>query len=104
MSDAAKVHESIKQVRGVASSTPSGEALDSSGDIDADTLCAVAAVSAATLTEVGELLSAGRLERWYFTTAGTTYYVSERAEERLVALGEPVRSAESTSKALHALG
>ncbi|HYP87178.1 MAG TPA: hypothetical protein VEQ59_03480 [Polyangiaceae bacterium] len=93
--------ESLKSVRGVARSSQDGEALASAGELDADTLCAVAAVSADALLQVGELLAAGSLERWYFVSEDSTYYVSERGRERLVAIGEPVRNAESTAKALH---
>jgi hypothetical protein len=100
--DIEAIRESLKSVQGVARSSESGEVFASSGQIDADTLCAVAAVSAGALAEVGELLSAGPLERWYFATREATYYVSERGFLRVVAVGEPVRNAESTCKALHA--
>lgn len=96
------IHQSLKQVHGVASASGSGEVFASAGQIDADTLCAVVAVSASALNEVSVLLSAGPLERWYFATQEATYYVSERSGQRLIAQGEPVRNAETTCKALHA--
>jgi hypothetical protein len=89
------------KVRGVARSSEVGEALDSAGNFDLETLCAVTSVSAVHLREIGDLLSAGRLERWYLVTEQQAYYVSERTGARWVAVGEAVRNAETTSKALH---
>jgi hypothetical protein len=93
----------LKQVRGAALCSEAGEALESAGDLDADTLCAVASVSAAQLRNIGDLLAAGPLERWYLITEQEAYYVSERSFEprRLAAVGEAVKSPEATSKALH---
>src|SRR5450432_859547 len=92
-----------KQVQGVALSSEEGEVLESAGHLDADTLCAVASVSALQLRNIGDLLSAGSLERWYLVTEQQAYYVSERASERrrLVAVGEAVKSPEAISKSLH---
>jgi len=93
----------FKQLQGVALSSEAGEALESTAGLDADTLCAVASVSATQLRNIGDLLSAGNLERWYLVTEQQAYYVSERPLERrrLVALGEAVKSPEATSKGLH---
>ena len=93
----------FKQVQGVALSSDAGEVLESVGDLDADTLCAVMSVSETQLRNIGDLLSAGSLERWYLVTEQHAYYVSERPLERrrLVAVGEAVKSAEATSKGLH---
>jgi hypothetical protein len=91
----------LKQVQGVALSSEAGEALESAGHFDADTLCAVASVSATQLREIGDLLSAGGLERWYLVTEQHAYYASERPARRLVAIGEAVKSPEATSKGLH---
>jgi len=102
MINLAELHATLKQVEGVARGSDAGEVFASAGEIDADTLCAVAAVSADALLQVGELFSAGSLERWYFTTEQATYYASERGAQRLIAVGEPVRNAESNCKALHA--
>lgn len=91
----------LKQVQGVAMSSEAGEALESAGSFDADTLCAVTSVSATQLRNIGDLLSAGSLERWYLVTEQQAYYASERAGCRLVAVGEAAKSPEVTSKALH---
>ena len=91
----------LKQVQGLALSSDVGEALEAAGELDAETLCAVATVSAKQLRAIGELLSAGNLERWYVVTEGHAYYVSERPGGRLVAIGEPTKAPEATSKALH---
>ncbi len=91
----------LKQIEGIALASDVGEALEAAGTLDADTLCAVATVSAKQLRNLGELLSAGNLERWYVVTEQHTYYVSERPGGRLVAIGEPVKAPEGTSKALH---
>jgi hypothetical protein len=92
------------KVQGAASSSEGGEARQSAGNFDVETLCAVASVAAGQLRAIGDLLSAGRLERWYLVTEQQAYYVSERAQVRLVAAGEPVKNAEATSKALHRAG
>ncbi len=92
------------KVQGVALSSEAGEALDSAGAFDAETLCAVASVAAGQLCDIGDVLSAGRLERWYLVTEQQAYYVSERASSRLVAAGEALKNAEATSKALHRAG
>jgi len=89
------------KVQGVALSSEAGEALESAGAFDAETLCAVASVAAGQLRDIGDVLSAGRLERWYLVTEQQAYYVSERSGSRLVAAGETVKNAEATSKALH---
>jgi len=89
------------KVQGIALSSDAGEALESAGDFDVDTLCAVASVAASQLGDIGDVLSAGRLDRWYFVTEQQAYYVSERSGSRIVAAGEVVKNAEATSKALH---
>jgi len=89
------------KVQGVALSSEAGEALESAGTFDADTVCAVASVAAGQLRDIGDVLSAGRLERWYLVTEQQAYYVSERSGSRVVAMGEAVKNAEATSKALH---
>src|SRR5215217_5959024 len=93
--------KSSKLLRGVARSSDAGEVLDFAGNLDADTLSAVAAVSATPLREIGDMLAAGRLERWYLGTEQATYYVSERGAERVVAAGEPLKNPEALSKQLH---
>ena len=89
------------KVVGIALSSEAGEAIESAGSFDADTLCAVASIAAGQLRDIGDVLSAGRLERWYLVTEQQAYYVSERSGgTRLVAAGEPLKNAEATSKAL----
>lgn len=95
--------KSLKQVQGVARSSEAGEVLDFAGNFDADTLSAVAAVSATPLREIGDMLAAGRLERWYLVTEQGTYYASERGAERVLAAGEPMKNPEALSKQLHTL-
>jgi hypothetical protein len=94
--------KSLKQLQGIARCSEAGEVIEHAGTLDADTLAAVAAVCAPPLREVGDLLAAGRLERWYLVTEQSTYYGSERATERLLAVGEPVKNPEASSKQLHA--
>ena len=92
----------LKQLRGLALCSEAGEVLEAAGALDADTLAAVAAVCAPTWRELGDLLSAGRLERWYLVTEQSTYYGSERGAQRILAVGEPLKNPEGTSKQLHA--
>jgi len=94
------VLKGLKQIQGVARSSDAGEVLDSAGHFDAETLSAVAAVSSTPLREIGDLLAAGRLERWYLVTEQATYYGSERGAERLLATGEPLKNPEALSKQL----
>lgn len=97
------VLKSLKQMQGVARSSEAGEVLDLAGSLDADTLSAVAAVSATPLREVGDLLAAGRLERWYLVTEQATYYGSERSGERVLAAGVPLKNPEAPSKQLQSV-
>ena len=89
------------KIQGIALSSEAGEALESAGSFDAETLSAVASVAAGQLRDIGDVLSAGRLERWYLVTEQQSYYVSERSGSRLVAAGGAVKNAEATSKGLH---
>jgi hypothetical protein len=91
----------LKHVRGMARSSDAGELLESTGNFDAETLCAVAAVSAGSLAELGEMLAAGPLERWYYVSEQATYYASERTLGRLVAVGDAVKNPDTASKTLH---
>jgi hypothetical protein len=91
----------VKHVHGLARSSDAGELLEQRGDIDAETLCAVAAVSSGALAELGEILAAGRLERWYYVSEQATYYASERTLGRLVAVGDSIKNPETASKTLH---
>lgn len=92
--------KSLKQIHGLARSSDAGEVQDYAGSFDADTLSAVAAVSATPLREIGDMLAAGRLERWYLVTETATYYGSERGAERILAAGEPLKNPEALSKQL----
>lgn len=91
----------LTQVQGVVRSSSAGEVLETAGAFDVDTLAAVAAVSEPALRQIGAVLAAGRLERWFLVTEQHTYYGSERPSERLLGLGEPVRNPDATSKRLH---
>jgi hypothetical protein len=92
--------KNVKQLQGVARSSDAGEVLDFAGSVDADTLSAVAAVSATPWREIGDLLAAGKLERWYLVTEQASYYGSERGNERVLGLGEPLKNPEAPSKQL----
>jgi hypothetical protein len=94
---------SLKQLRGVTRSSDAGEVLEAAGELDAETLSAVAAVSATPLREIGDLLVAGRLERWYLVTEVATYYGSERSGERVLATGEPLKNPEALSRQLQSV-
>jgi len=96
-----EILDELPQIQGLTFASEVGEALDLAGTLDADTLAAVATVSAKQLRAIGELLSAGNLERWYVVTEQHAYYVSERPGGRLVGIGECVKAPEATSKALH---
>lgn len=95
------IFNTLKQVNGIARSSDAGEALEAQGNLDAETLCAVAAVASGALDELKSKLGAGALQRWYFVTEQHTYYVSERGAERIVAVGDAVKNPEPTSKSLH---
>jgi hypothetical protein len=95
------VLRNLKQVTAVARSSDAGELLESAGQFDTDTFSAVAAVAAPALRDIGELLGVGRLERWALVTEQQSYYVSERGTERVLAVGDPVKAPDATSKQLH---
>lgn len=89
------------KLHGIALGAEAGEQLEAAGGCDSETLCAVASVCAEQLRDIGDVLSAGALSRWYVVTEQQAYYVSERSGVRLVAVGPPLKNAEATSKALH---
>jgi len=93
----------LKQVDGVARSSDAGEVLESTGRLDAETLCAVAAVASGALAEIKGVLGAGALQRWYFVTEQHSYFVSERGPERVVAVGDAAKNPEPTSKTLQSV-
>ena len=94
---------SLKQITALARSTDAGDVVDSAGAFDTDTLSAVAAVTAPALRDIGEFLGVGRLERWVLVTEQQSYYASERGSERILAVGEPLKAPDATSKQLHAV-
>jgi hypothetical protein len=98
-----EIFSTLKQVNGAARSSESGEVLESAGKLDADTLCAVAAVAAGALGEIKSVQGAGALQRWYFVTEQHAYFVSERGPERVVVVGDAVKNPEPTSKTLQSL-
>lgn len=93
----------LKQVNGAARSSDGGEVLESAGKLDADTLCAVAAVASGALGDVKSVQGGGALQRWYFVTEEHAYFVSERGSERIVVVGDAVKNPEPTSKTLQGI-
>lgn len=100
MSSISDILTSIKEATGVASSDASGTVIESQGDIDADTVCAVAAMSMGTLDEAGDLLGLGALEGWSIVTKSHALYVHRRGVGFIAVSGPTTKSPEAVLKKL----
>ena len=104
MSDGKSTRALLKEIRGltgVAYADSDGGVEEEAGNsFDADTFCAVGVVAGRQLEAVGDILSAGRLKRWYVVSDSVTVWVNQREDGLLVATGPVAKNPEPTSKAL----
>src|SRR5262249_47950831 len=79
MSDLEKVLKSVSGLRGVARSGPSGVE-EFTGQLDAESVCAVAAMCEQHLRRIEELMGCGDLGSWALTTTSAGFYVHHSKE------------------------
>ncbi len=72
-----------------ARADPNGVVVEVVGQVDAEQLCAVVAMSHAPLEQAAETLGLGRLQRWAASTPTTTLYVNLDANGFVAVTGEP---------------
>ena len=95
MSELDKVLKAASGLRGIARSNPSGGIEEFTGQIDAESVCAVAAMCAQHLRKIEELLGCGDLSSWALTTESTGFYVHHKRDGIVAIIGEPSKNPDS---------
>jgi predicted regulator of Ras-like GTPase activity (Roadblock/LC7/MglB family) len=88
MSELDKVLKVSPGLRGIARSNTSGSIEEFTGQLDAESVCAVAAMCAQHLKRIEELLGCGELTSWALTTENTGLYVHHDREGLIAIVGE----------------
>jgi predicted regulator of Ras-like GTPase activity (Roadblock/LC7/MglB family) len=89
MSELDKVLKVSPGLRGIARSNISGSIIEEfTGHLDAESVCAVAAMCAQRLKRLEELLGCGELTSWAFTTENTAFYVHHGRDGLVAIVGE----------------
>lgn len=88
MSDLDKVLKVSPGLRGIARSNTSGGIEEFTGQLDAESLCAVAAMCAQHLKRIEELLGSGELTAWALSTANTGFYIHHSRDGLIAIVGE----------------
>jgi hypothetical protein len=88
MSELDKVLKVSPGLRGIARSNTSGSIEEFTGQLDAESVCAVAAMCAQHLKRVEELLGCGELTSWALTTENTGFYVHHSRDGLIAIVGE----------------
>lgn len=83
-------------LRAVARADRQGGLLDSVGEFDAETVCAVAMMASRHVSDASEDLGLGRPTAWHVTVAASTWYVVHAPDSLIVAIGGQGRNAMST--------
>ena len=91
---------SVPEARGAAYSDAAGNVIEQVGQLEADTVCAVAAMSMATLDEVGALLGLGPLQGWSIVSQQSSLYVHRRGGGFVAVVGPPSKNPEGMLKKL----
>lgn len=88
---------------GAARADASGNVVEYSGSIDAETVCAVAAMSVHMLDEVGALLGLGAVKGWSIVSDKRALYVQRRPNELMAVESQATKTPESILKKLSQL-
>jgi predicted regulator of Ras-like GTPase activity (Roadblock/LC7/MglB family) len=88
MSNLDKVLKVSPGLRGIARSNTSGSIEEFTGQLDAESVCAVAAMCAQQLKRIEELLGCGELTSWALTTKNTGLYVHHGHDGLIAIVGE----------------
>ena len=88
MSELDKVLKVSPGLRGIARSNASGSIEEFTGELDAESVCAVAAMCAQHLKRIEELLGCGGLTSWALITESTGLYVHHDRDGLIAIVGE----------------
>ena len=88
MSELDEVLKVSPGLRGIARSNASGSIEEFTGQLDAESVCAVAAMCAQHLKRIEELLGCGELTSWALTTKNTGLYVHHGRDGLIAIVGE----------------
>ncbi|WP_428267520.1 hypothetical protein [Haliangium sp.] len=84
--------------KGAARADATGNVLEYTGPIDAETVCAVAAMSMNTLEDIGALLGLGSARGWGIVSDKRAMYVHRRSDELIVVEAQATKTPESILK------
>ncbi len=87
-------------IKGAARADQQGSVLESRGELDAETACAVANVALRQIVEATADLGLGRPSAWHVSLGGATWYVAQVRDEIFVARGTLHKNPISTLKKL----
>ncbi|ACY19033.1 hypothetical protein [Haliangium ochraceum] len=85
---------------GAARADASGNVVEYTGPIDAETICAVAAMSVHMLDEIGALLGLGGVKGWSIVSDKRALYVQRRPNELMLVESQASKTPESILKKL----
>lgn len=74
-------------VKATARADPQGSVLESAGEMDAETTCAVVTMALRQVADATAELGLGRPSAWHVSAGHCTWYVVQAREELLVTLG-----------------
>lgn len=100
MSTTESLLSQVAGARGAARADEAGNVTEYSGAFDAETICAVAAMSVHTFDEIGALLGLGGTKGWSLVTEQRAMYVRRRPDELVVIEANPTKTPETVLKKL----
>jgi len=81
---------------GAARARKDGSVLEATGEVDAETACAVVTVAARHLDELAADLGLGELRSWHLSAGKSSWYVVSSGDDMVVALGGASKTPMST--------
>jgi len=94
------VLDTLPEGEGAARADANGNVAEQVGQIDAETVCAVASMSMNTLDEIGSLLGLGSLDGWSIASDSSSLFVHRRATEFVAVVAPATKNPESNLKKL----
>ncbi|GAB4566578.1 MAG: hypothetical protein Tsb0020_18370 [Haliangiales bacterium] len=88
----------VPDAKGAARADAAGNVVEYEGPIDAETVCAVAAMSISTLEDVGALLGLGAARGWGVVSDQRAMYVHRHANEIIALEAQPTKTPETVLK------
>jgi hypothetical protein len=83
---------------GAARADHNGNVLELTGNLDGESLCAVAAMVKVPLEKASELLGLGGLRDWSFAHGAGALYVHQESDSMVAVTGTPTKNPETTMK------